>query len=406
MPAKRKKERIVGRYYTWLLGKRNDVWVADGRSNATDVGRHSLGTKDRKEAMELLNRLDAKMAVKFGQAPQQILETLDAELLPLEAGRDLYLKHVGRTPVLRGATANTVKRYRAVLDKFIPFAKGEGIHHWQEVSKKVVEAYAAWLDDEGYNYATEYLELTTIKQIIKWLVMENKLPASCLFSLKLNKPQGSTTYCYSPQEVQAMITHCSGQDGLVWLGELIVALATTGLRISEAAGLRWSDLDLQANTIRLTDTRSHQSKTTRATARTLKSHRDRSLPIHPELRKVLLNMHRHDDGNIFHGPLGGLLKPDRVRIVLVREVLTPLANQFASASGEKGFTDGRLHSFRHYFCSVSANSGIPEQVLMTWLGHRDSKMVRRYYHLPRDEAQRQMAKINFVGKRKKRGAAG
>ena len=406
MPAKRKKERIVARYFTWLLGKRNDIWVADGRSNATDVGRHSLGTQDHKEAMQLLNRLDAKMAVKFGQASQQILETLDEERLPLEAGRDVYLKYVGRAPVLGGATQNTVKRYRPVLAKFISFAKQEGVQHWQEVSKKVVEGYGAWLDDEGYAYATEYLELTTIKQIIKWLVVENKLPASCLFSLKLNKPQGSTTYCFTPQEVKTMIAHCLGQADLVWLGELIVTLATTGLRISEAADLRWSDIDLQANTIRLTDTRSHQSKTTRATARTLKSHRDRSLPIHPELRKVLLSMQRHGDGKIFHGPLGGILKADTVRNVLIREVLTPLAETFPGIPGEKGFTDGRLHSFRHYFCSMSANSGIPEQVLMTWLGHRDSKMVRRYYHLPRDEAQRQMAKIDFVGKRKKKGAAG
>jgi integrase len=55
---------------------------------------------------------------------------------------------------------------------------------------------------------------------------------------------------------------------------------------------------------------------------------------------------------------------------------------------------------------MSANSGVSEQVLMTWLGHRDSKMVRHYYHLHQDEAKRQMAKIPLVGPAESRIASG
>ena len=47
---------------------------------------------------------------------------------------------------------------------------------------------------------------------------------------------------------------------------------------------------------------------------------------------------------------------------------------------------GGLHSFRHYSCSVSANSGVPELVVMRWLGHRNSDMVKRYYHLHDQDA--------------------
>ncbi|HLJ97482.1 MAG TPA: hypothetical protein VKU02_30260, partial [Gemmataceae bacterium] len=41
---------------------------------------------------------------------------------------------------------------------------------------------------------------------------------------------------------------------------------------------------------------------------------------------------------------------------------------------------------------------VPEQLLMAWLGHQDSEMIRHYYHLRHDEARRQMAKIPFLGK--------
>jgi hypothetical protein len=102
MPAKRKKERVVGQYFAWLLGQRNGVWFADGRSNATDVGRHSLGSKDRQEALQRLARLDAVKAVEFGLAPRSVLETHEEDLLPLENGQQLYLTHVGRALILGG----------------------------------------------------------------------------------------------------------------------------------------------------------------------------------------------------------------------------------------------------------------------------------------------------------------
>ncbi len=89
-------------------------------------------------------------------------------------------------------------------------------------------------------------------------------------------------------------------------------------------------------------------------------------------------MRRNSDGKIFHGPRGGALKPDTVRRILIRDVLAPLAKRFPKpAAGDEplGLVDGRLHSCRHYFCSVCARS-ITEQVAMSRLGHSSSKMLR------------------------------
>ena len=93
-----------------------------------------------------------------------------------------------------------------------------------------------------------------------------------------------------------------------------------------------------------------------------------------------------------------MLSPDIARRTLIKEVLTPLSERFPTPEGGTGFGDGRLHSFRHYFCSTCANTGVPEQVVMQWLGHRDSQMVRHYYHLHDDEAQRQMQRSHFRGR--------
>lgn len=397
MPAKRQKEKITARYFNWLLGARSGIFFADGRSNSPhQVGRHSLGTRDRRDALEQLARLDLVKAVEFGLADAALLSELKEKRLGLEEGKNLYLTHVERPPVLGGASKSTAKRYRAVFAKFIDFARQEGVRHWQDVSKKLLEAYGAWLDDRDYASASEYLELTTIKQTMKWLAEEKHIPSSCLFILPLEKPKGTTTYCYKPDEVQAIVDYCLTRNDLNWLGEIVIALATTGLRIGELANLHWDDFDFAANVLRITDVRHRAAKSDRENARSTKSHCDRSLPLRPELAERLINKTRSHDDRVFHGPQGGILKPDTVRTALIRDVLTPLAAKFPAVRGRRSFRSGRLHSFRHFFCSVSATNGVPEQMLMRWLGHHDSKMVRHYYHLHDKPSQEQMARLEFV----------
>ncbi len=398
MPKTRKNELIQSAHFRWLLGERNGVFFADGRSNRSNVGRHSLGTRDRAEALSLLGRLDLFKAVEFGLADRRLLdEEVDATVLSLEKGRELYESHVRRPRVTGGAKPKTLQRYKAVLDKFLAFAKSKGITSWNGVTRRVLEQYAGHLDAEEYAPRTEYLELTALKQIIKWLVAEKLLPSACQFTMPLDRPRGTDAFCYRAEHVRAMIDHCRTKPGLMFLADIITALACTGLRISELASLRWTDVDLETDTVSLTDESSRAPRRTKGKERETKTGQSRSLPIHADFRSVLEQLPRSKDGLLFHGPKGAQLKPDTIRNILLREVLTPLAKRFPTPKGEIGLEDGRLHSFRHYFCSICANSGVAEHVVMTWLGHRDSKMVRHYYHLHAEESQRQMGRLNFLG---------
>lgn len=394
MPRQPKKERVPGQYFDWLLGTRsNGVFYADGRSNSPDLGRHSLGTRERREALDQLRHLDLVKAVEHGRADASLLQADRDALLPLADGRQRYMDHVTRPAVQGGAAASTAKRYRTVFDKFTEFAKAVGIRYWQQVTKDVLGRYGKWLEDRDYHDKTQYIELTVLKQTLKWLVGEELLPPTSLFRMPLKKPVGTSTYCYTQHQVRAIITHCRGRAELGWLGDVVVALAFTGLRIGELAALRWSDIDLAKKVIRLTDTTRRSRKSKRQDVRTTKTHRDRTLPIHGELGPILDRLTRHPDHRVFHGPNGGKLKPDTVRNILRREVLIPLAGQFPAQGDVTGITAGRLHSFRHFFCSYSADSGVPEQMLMSWLGHQESEMIRHYYHMQPDEARRQMSKL-------------
>lgn len=395
MPKPRKKELIRCRHFKWRIGQRGGVWYADGRSNPTNAGRHSLGTQKKDEALRLLAELDQQRAEELGLTPKTPKLQEPAETLDLDAGRKLYEKHYERPRVTGGVKPSTAKKYRQVFKKFIPFAKSHGITVWNGVTDNVLIEYAEHLETKGFTYNSQHKELVTLKQALKWLIEEGHLQGVARSKLRLPKAESEAPYCWRREEVSAMVEHCRADEALHWLADVLVALACTGLRIGELVGLRWQDIDTRSGRLMLTDETGHRPRAGRE-RRQVKSSRSRSFPIHPNLAAVLDHLPRID-GYVFRGPRGKQAKADTVRSVLIRDVITPLAEKFPTPDDEKGFRDGRLHSFRHYFCSICANSRVPERMVMDWLGHADSEMIRHYYHLHDDEAQRRMNSLDFLG---------
>ena len=340
------------------------------------------------------------MALQHGVITREdIAVEKDCNLLALEDGWHKYRDYYSRPRSNGGVKPATIKRYRAVFEKFIPFALSlnEPVKYWQKVTAAILNKYVDHLNKTGRAYQTGCLEVTTVKQAMTWLIENGCLDAKYKIKLKCTKAVGTTTYCWTKDEVTAQIELCSSNPNLHWLGEVLTALASTGLRISELANLKWSDIDFDRNNLNLKDESMIAQSRMGRDRRETKSSRSRVFPLSTEFRSVLLQLEPKRVGTIFHGPLGAKIKPDTVRNILIREVLTPLECQFPTEQGSVGFKDGRLHSFRHYFCSACANNNVPELMVMNWLGHSDSAMVHHYYHANNQEAQRRMSEINFIG---------
>lgn len=396
MPRRRKNDVVTCKHFQWIIYPRSNggVYYADGRSNRIDLGRHSLGTKDRESALQALHRLDAVKAVEHGLADSSILDDEDAPL-SIQRGVDLYLEHAQRPPVLGGVSPRTLKRYRAVFDKFEKFAGEHPVRDWRRVNAQTLHRYGRWLFNKGLAQKTTGFELTVLKQVHNHLLDAKHLPQACRFKLPVRKVQGTSTYCFTDEQVQAILNHCFSLPKLTWLGEIFTGLAYTGLRIGELAQLRWSAVDLEAQVLRVIDNTAHARRPDQVELRT-KNHGSRNLPIHQDLLLVLRGLSRRNDRRVFHGPNGGVVKPDKVLTALRRRVLDPLKERFPSEPGEPGFVDGKVHSFRHFFCSRCAREGVPEQVVMHWLGHRDSDVVKLYFHLHDKDARQQMERLQTL----------
>lgn len=403
MSKSSKSEIVVCEFYTWKLFARNGVYYADGRSAKTNLGKNSLGTRDKKEALANLHHLDRKMAVQFGLCEEPVTsKPLSTNLVTIVEGWKHYLTNVEQSEITGGAGPKTLKRYSAVRDKHVLYCENNGVMDWSAIDKKHIRAYGTYLKGQGYAARTIYLEMTTLKSVNKLLVQDQLIPATVRIHLAISRPQGSDTYCYTRQQVQSILAHCVSRGGLTWLRDFLHLLAASGLRAGEAVSLRRSDVLRDENGIpiflALTDERaSHKRKALGLDVRKTKGKRGRMVPIDSSLREVIERQPQSKDGLLFHDAVGNRLRVDRVRNVFIREVVKPLTTQYPMAHGEVGFEHGRLHGFRHFFVSQAFLNGANEGEIKDWVGHRDSRVVELYRHLGQDDSRRKFERLDILG---------
>jgi integrase len=389
MGRKQKALQIQCEHFLWTLRKRGFVFQADGRGNQPYPGRHSLGERDEVAARKALHQLDRHQAELLGLATPRANNPL-SEHVDLEEGRKLFNASISAPEVAGGASHATQARYRAVLDKFVPFIRSRAVNTWNMVTAADLRAYASHLEKEGYAERTLFLELNLVKQVVNFLISQNHLPSTCRISMQTSKPAGSSTYCYTKIEVDTIVKYCEENTEFHWLASVIRALACTGMRIGELVSLRWDDIDFSRREIRV---RNDGSSVPARSRRRTKNRKDRTISLNPSLQADLEKRERATDGFAFHGPRGGRLKADTLRVILVGAVLPKVKERLDSLGVESNVERGRLHSFRHFFASECAHNGVPEPLAMTWLGHSSSQITRLYYHSDRQYAERYMDKL-------------
>jgi integrase len=131
---------------------------------------------------------------------------------------------------------------------------------------------------------------------------------------------------------------------------LVRLLATTGMRLGEALGLQWTDVDLAGRAIRLRDAK--------AGART----------VHLGAAAVtILDAIKERSGYVAHG------------LDLTAPLSAPSAEKaWARLRERAGIPDGRLHDLRHTAGTFAALAGANAFVVRDLLGHRTLAMTGRY----------------------------
>jgi integrase len=180
---------------------------------------------------------------------------------------------------------------------------------------------------------------------------------------------------YTPDEIRRVLRAADkNRNGHLWY------LALSGLRRAEIAGLRWSDINLDAGTLTVARNRvqAGAGNVVEGDPKTLSSRR--TLPLDEGLVGVLkrasaryaqerlaLGEAHADSGYVAVNEAGEPYTPD---------TLTRMWHKLAKSAGVRPI---RLHDARHSCGTALHLRGVPLAVIAAWLGHADASITARLY---------------------------
>lgn len=190
--------------------------------------------------------------------------------------------------------------------------------------------------------------------------------------LKETKPNRSYL---QPNQVAALLSAAGKLDADAREGDtgrrrpLLATLTLAGLRISEALGLRWRDVNLGARSLRVA-----ASKTEAGV---------REVDLTPALQELLTKYrsqseHTKPEDFVFPTREGKRDNPSNVRNRFLGSA-TKLANANLRVAGREPMPDVTPHSLRRTFISLLLAAGADVPYVMAQAGHNDPKMTLGLY---------------------------
>lgn len=337
---------------------RGRSWCVDYAVDGKRI-RKSFGRQKKVAELFLMN-IEVKKAKGEELSPKY-------ESIPLSDFITKYLEY-SKQNKSEGTYRTDLSRIR-IFEKFL---KEKGIQKLEDITQELVEEFkSVTLQRSSAATFNRYLEM--IKAMLNKAVAWRHLKENPLEDFKKMKiTNARQVRFFTSEEISAILDKATP-----FMEKAIKILLYTGMRRSELVYLTWDDIDFRNKLITV------QSKP--EVGFHPKSHRPRSIPIHPELEQLLLDL------------------PQRGKYVLDNGKNEPAhcrdycSDRFARILKETGIRNAKLHTLRHTFASNLVMAGVDLRTVQELLGHSTVKMTERYAHLSPDHKTRAVKLLKFAG---------
>lgn len=378
----------------------NGKWRIVALVNGEKI-RQSTGTADREEAERIRKEFMAQFTAR--DAVVQAVKLADA-VKTAEAKAEAAAKRAeDAKPALRIADAVEAYLNDATRRLEAPTTAGT-----DSITRSVFARFAKWIARRHRDcvemrqfteaMAKEYLlylhnqlspktcngHLSVLKRVWSVLMERARCNANPWPKVKRSSGKGRRRENFTPEQIEAIFAKLKP-------GTELHALCTigryTGLRLSDAATMKWSSVNLAENMIELVP------------MKTKKYGKPVRIPIHESLRTTLTALPRKGAYVLPKSAEDYMAAPARLTgrmAKLLRSAgleVNEKIDGYARQSCKYGF-----HSFRHSFVSMCGERGIPLSVVQELVGHLSPDMTQHYFHLGDDAARKAISVLDGAPK--------
>jgi integrase/recombinase XerD len=276
---------------------------------------------------------------------------------------DPVAEFLGALQTERGASHNTVLAYRRDLEGFRRFLARER-RGLAELGPADLTRYLAALRRRGLGGRSVARHLSAVRGLYRFLAASGRLAGDPTEPLESPRPARRLPRTLTVEDVVALIEapDPARPDGLRDRA-LLELLYASGLRASEALGLRVEDVNLSAGYVLATGKGGRQ-RLVPVGAQALRWIRQYLATARPALGK------RADPGTLFLNRSGRALS---------RQGLWGILKKFARRAGLRASVSP--HTLRHSFASHLLERGADLRSVQAMLGHADISTTQIYTHL-------------------------
>jgi|GEM_PF-124345 len=359
---------------------RSPYWIAKFRNGDT-VTYRSTKQKNRSDALSIALEWErqARDAHK-GEMTQSTVLKFANELLA-RVGQDSVGKVSTQTFATEWLTKgikadSTRRRYESVITGFLSFlGPARTKASIGSVTADEIEKFRDKELSQGKKASTADFGVKVLRAMFESARKKNQRldnPADAVEAIPVNQQERRS---FSDTEISLLLS----KAGSEWQGMIILG-AFAGLRLNDAANIRWDQIDLRNESLTFMP-----AKTAIRTAKRI------TLALHPMLVEYLKRQssNRSQNDVLFpslagkkSGSAGGL--SNQFAGLLVS---TGLREKPIPAEAKKQISRGRafnalgFHSTRHYFISKLANADVPTDVRKALAGHSEDSAHSKYTHL-------------------------
>lgn len=289
----------------------------------------------------------------------------------------------------RGLKADTTrKRYESVISSFLKFiGPKRAAASIGSITNDEIERFRDEELTKGKSASTADFGLKVIRAMMESAKRKNQRldnPADAVEHLQVEQQEKEP---FSDEQLSRLF-HAADQQ---WRGMILFG-AYAGLRLNDAANLKWSQINLATQSLKFVPAKT-----------ALRKPKGIEVALHESIVAYLnsLPRPRNKESPVFpslagkkSGSAGGLSN-QFTNILVKLGIRQPTVVGSSSARKSKGRTFNPLgfHSTRHYFISKLANADVPREVRKAMAGHTADQAHSKYVHLELETQKRAIKKL-------------